>query len=71
MEKHYEGSNTLVLELEAHSKPLQICFTFFNIYGGSNIWYDFEYTGRVATDKSPSYIAIAHVQKVSFLQIRW
>ena len=38
MEGHYEGSNILFLEPRAHSMPLQIYISFFNIYSGSTIW---------------------------------
>ena len=53
MEKHYECSNILFLKSGAHSKPSQICVALFIIYGGSNIFQDLEYTGRVTVGKLP------------------
>ena len=39
MEKHYEDTNILFMESGVRSsKSFQTCITFFNIYGGSNIW---------------------------------
>ena len=36
MERHYEGSHILFLETRAQSMSLQICSSFFTIYGGFN-----------------------------------
>ena len=36
MEGDYDGSKILFLESRAHSMSLQICISFFTIYGGSN-----------------------------------
>ena len=69
MERHYEGNNILLLESGAHAKSIQICFAFLNIYGGFNIWQDLEHTGRITAGKLARYIAIAHVRKVSSLQM--
>ena len=38
MEKNYDSSNILFLETGAFSKSLLICFAFFTINDGSNIW---------------------------------
>ena len=38
MGRHYEGNHILFLESRARSMSLQICFSFFTIYSGSNIW---------------------------------
>ena len=51
MKKHYEGRKNLFLESGAHLESSQIFTAFFNIYGVSNIWQDFEYTGRVIISK--------------------
>ena len=40
MEKHYEGSNVLVLEAGAHTKSSKICIAFITIYCRSKIWQD-------------------------------
>ena len=38
MERHYEVSHFLFLKSRAQYMSLQICISFFTIYGGSNIW---------------------------------
>ena len=35
MERHYEGSHIFFLESRAQTMSLQICSSFFTIYGGS------------------------------------
>ena len=65
MEKHYEGSNILLPESGSHSKFLQNCVDFFTIYGGSNIWQDLEYMGRVIVGKR-NYIWRRIMKAVTF-----
>ena len=67
MEKGYDGSNILLLESGVHSKSLQICTAVFTICGGSNIWQDLEYTGRVSVNFL--YRISAHVKKISLLRM--
>ena len=69
MEKRYERSKILCLEYGTHLNSSQICIAFFSIYGGSDIWQDLEYAGRVTVGVNYLY-SYSSRAKISFLKMR-
>ena len=64
MEKHYKGSNILVLKSRVHSKSSETCIPYLPFKVDLTFGKYLEYMGRVN-----ACIAVAHVQKIYFLQM--